>query len=187
MQLGIFLLASIALAVKIQLSVDHPLKESEFTGISSDSGKGGLNYLFLREQSQTLDYNPETKQITTDEYGSTYTLQGVVNTNSFPFLALYPGDASSANEDATINWDIEDGVLIAHKPNGNEVQLYAAKDVGDPYGLSKDSYIFGATEADKLSEFAAVRGSHNLQVVKINVKTFEEPAKDVYVTKWCSA
>lgn len=148
----------------VKFTVESDKDELNGKGLSSIHEGAAINYVFLGDNSQTLNLNTtsgEIYQSFTSADGQTFNQYLSVLGGGFPGLQV------SAASAYPTTWTFEDGYL---KGNGSDSFL-VAKNTHDPYRYSEKSYQIGfSTEIDAAVSDAYGNGLTDVNVVKVKVQ-----------------
>ncbi|CCH41108.1 putative secreted protein [Wickerhamomyces ciferrii] len=142
----------------VQFYAESDIKEINGKGLSSIHEGAALNYFFLGEDPEILDYNPETGAIssslnTGDGQSIDLAFEASVGSR-FPTLQVTAGAQTATS------WTFEDGYL---KGNGSQ-NFFVAKNTSDPYRYSEKSY-----QVALFPEGASTSGFVDVHPIKIKV------------------
>lgn len=129
-----------------------------------------LNYVLAGEQGSTYSYDSDKGLIyhTLATSGGDYNLTLDFNDYSL----AYPQLQFSAADEPKVKWSIGDDKTLKGNVNGAEIQFYAGKNTGDPYGYSKEIYSIGATYKD-ITDYD-VHAVESLQPITVTVVDYSE-------------
>ena len=129
--------ATQAAQTPVSLVVDAESSEIDTFGLGSLHEGAGINYFFIgtTANSQALTYDDSTKQITSDIFGSYPSWVGFTDYNQILQLSVL------GNYDL-FSFDDESYLLI----NGSVAELWACKNINDPYRYSQSSYAISKSK-----------------------------------------